>query len=216
MQCANIILGMNGEQQIFRNHDIPHIVGELSLASKALNILRNPNEEEVLSISNGSSFHSAIEALDKKGIRISRNVNISKSDRNTLNIRTLLFLPHETCKYSNDDIQDAELSTSVVAVEAECDTSSGMLLLFKLSPDTKYTGEESRGLTAEDLVFGHNCLYGGFITEKGVQWMRFFDSGKRVAITEITEHIEKDKEDKEELNLDLAKFLNSRTDETES
>ena len=45
--------------------------------------------------------------------------------------------------------------------------------------------------------------------------MRFFDSGKRVAITEITEHIGKDKEDKEELNLDLAKFLNSRTDETE-
>ena len=75
--------------------------------------------------------------------------------------------------------------------------------------------DEPSNLTAEGLVFGHNCLYGGFITEKGVQWMRFFDSGKRVAITEITEHIEKDKEDKEELNLDLAKFLNSRTDETE-
>ena len=46
--------------------------------------------------------------------------------------------------------------------------------------------------------------------------MRFFDSGKRVAITEITEHIEKDKEDKEELNLELAKFLDSRTNEAES
>lgn len=46
--------------------------------------------------------------------------------------------------------------------------------------------------------------------------MRFFDSGKRVAITEIAEHIRKDKEDKEDLNLDLAKFLNSRTDEAES
>lgn len=207
---------MNGEQRIFRNHDVPHIVGELSLASEALDILRNPNEKKVLSISNGSSFHSAIEALDKKGIRISRNVNISKSDRNTLNIRTLLFSPHETCKYSNDDIQDAELSTSVVAVEAECDTSSGMLLLLKLSPNTKHTRDKPSDLTAENLVFGHNCLYGGFITEKGVQWMRFFDSGKRVAITEITEHIEKDKEDKEELNLELAKFLDSRTNEAES
>lgn len=90
-----------------------------------------------------------------------------------------------------------------------------MLLLLKLSPNTKHMRDEPSNLTAEGLVFGHNCLYGGFITEKGVQWMRFFDSGKRVAITEITEHIEKDKEDKEELNLDLAKFLNSRTDETE-
>ena len=35
-------------------------------------------------------------------------------------------------------------------------------------------------------------------------------------ITEIAEHIRKDKEDKEDLNLDLAKFLNSRTDEAES
>ena len=46
--------------------------------------------------------------------------------------------------------------------------------------------------------------------------MRFFDSGKRVAITEITEHIGKDKEDKEELNLELAIFLNSRTNKAES
>ena len=129
---------------------------------------------------------------------------------------TLLFLPHETCEYSNDDIKDAELSTSVVAVKAECDTSSGMLLLLKLSPNTKHMRDKSSDLTAEDLVFGHNCLYGGFITEKGVQWMRFFDSGKRVAITEITEHIGRDKEYKEELNLELAKFLNSRTDEAES
>lgn len=208
---------MNGEQQIFRNYDIPHIVGELSLASKALDILRNPNEEKVLSISKDSSFHSAIEALDKKGIRISRRYDYNpKSGKYTRNIRTLLFLPHETCKYSNDGIQDAELSTSVVAVKAECDTSSGVLLLFKLSPNMKYTEDEPSGLTAEDLVFGHNCLYGGFINEKGVQWMRFFDSGKRVAITEITEHIGKDKEDKEELNLELAKFLDSRTDEAES
>ena len=85
-----------------------------------------------------------------------------------------------------------------------------MLLLFKLSPDTKYTREESRGLTAEDLVFGHNCLYGGFINEKGVQWMRFADSGKRIAVIECTE------ENKKELNLELAKFLDSRTDEAES
>lgn len=88
-----------------------------------------------------------------------------------------------------------------------------MPLLFKLSPNMKYTEDEPSYLTAEDLVFGHNCLYGGFINEKGVQWMRFFDSGKRVAITEITEHIGKDKE---ELNLELAKFLDSRTDEAES
>ena len=105
--------------------------------------------------------------------------------------------------------------TSVVAAEAKCDTSSGMLL-FKLSPNTEHMRDEPSYLTAEDLVFGHNCLYGGFINEKGVQWMRFFDSDKRVAITEITEHIGKDKEDKEDLNLDLAKFLNSRTDEAES
>ena len=104
----------------------------------------------------------------------------------------------------------AEVSTSAVAVEAECDTSSGMLLLFKLSPDTKYTREESRDLTAKDLVFGHNCLYGGFITEKGVQWMRFVDTGKRIAVTECTE------KNKRDLNLDLDKFLNSRTDEAES
>ena len=208
---------MNGEQQIFRNHDVPHIVGELSLASKVPDILLNPDEEEVLSISNDSSFHSAIEALDKKGIRISRHYDYNpKSGKYTRNIRTLLFSPHETCKYSNDDIQDAELSTSVVAVKAECDTSSGVLLLLKLSPNTKHMRDEPSNLTAEDLVFGHNCLYGGFINEKGVQWMRFFDSGKRVAITEITEHIGKDKEDKEDLNLDLAKFLNSRTDEAES
>ena len=207
---------MNGEQQIFRNHDIPHIVEELSLASKVPDILLNPDEEEVLSISNDSSFHSAIEALDKKGIRISRHYDYNpKSGKYTRNIRTLLFLPHETCEYSNDNIQGVELSTSVVAVKAECDTSSGVLLLLKLSPNTKHMRDKPSNLTAEDLVFGHNCLYGGFITEKGVQWMRFFDSGKRVAITEITEHIGKDKEDKEELNLDLAKFLNSRTDETE-
>ena len=208
---------MNGEQQIFRNHDIPHIVGELSLASEARVALPNPDEEEVLSISNDSSFHSAIEALDKKGIRISRHYDYNpKSGKYTRNIRTLLFLPHETCEYSNDNIKDAELSTSVVAVKAECDTSSGVLLLLKLSPNTKHMRDEPSNLTAEDLVFGHNCLYGGFINEKGVQWMRFFDSGKRVAITEITEHIGKDKEDKEDLNLDLAKFLNSRTDEAES
>ena len=208
---------MNGEQQIFRNHDIPHIVEELSLASKALDILRNPNEEKVLSISNDSSFHSAIEALDKKGIRISRRYDYDpKSGKYTRNIHTLLFSPHETCEYSDDNIQGVEVSTSAVAVEAECDTSSGMLLLFKLSPNMKYTEDEPSYLTAEDLVFGHNCLYGGFINEKGVQWMRFFDSGKRVAITEITEHIGKDKEDKEDLNLDLHKFLNSRTDEAES
>ena len=208
---------MNGEQQIFRNHDIPHIVEELSLASKVPDILLNPDEEEVLSISNDSSFHSAIEALDKKGIRISRHYNYNpKSGKYTRNIRTLLFLPHETCEYSNDNIKDAELSTSVVAVRAECDTSSGVLLLLKLSPNTKHMRDEPSNLTAEDLVFGHNCLYGGFITEKGVQWIRFFDSGKRVAITEITEHIGKDKEYKEELNLDLAKFLNSRTNKAES
>ena len=208
---------MNGEQQIFRNHDIPHIVEELSLASKVPDILLNPDEEEVLSISNDSSFHSAIEALDKKGIRISRHYDYNpKSGKYTRNIRTLLFLPHETCEYSNDSIQDAELSTSVVAVKAECDTSSGVLLLLKLSPNTKHMRDEPSNLTAEHLVFGHNCLYGGFITEKGVQWMRFFDSGKRVAITEITEHIGRDKEYKEELNLELAKFLNSRTDEAES
>lgn len=207
---------MNGEQQIFRNHDIPHIVGELSLASEARVALPNPDEEEVLSISNGSNFHSALEALDKEGIRISHRYDYDpKSGKYTRNIRTLLFLPHETCEYSNDNIQGVELSTSVVAVKAECDTSSGVLLLLKLSPNTKHMRDKPSNLTAEDLVFGHNCLYGGFITEKGVQWMRFFDSGKRVAITEITEHIGKDKEDKEELNLDLAKFLNSRTDETE-
>ena len=94
---------MNGEQRIFRNYDIPHIVEELSPASKALDILRNPNEEKVLSISNDSSFHSAIEALDKEGIRISRHYDYNpKSGKYTRNIRTLLFLPHETCKYSND------------------------------------------------------------------------------------------------------------------
>lgn len=208
---------MNGEQQIFRNHDVHHIVGELSLASKALDILRNPNEEKVLSISNDSSFHSAIEALDKKGIRISRRYDYDpKSGKYTCNIRTLLFLPHETCEYSDDNIKGVKVLTSVVAAEAKCDTSSGMLLLFKLSPNTEHMRDEPSYLTAEDLVFGHNCLYGGFINEKGVQWMRFFDSGKRVAITEITEHIGKDKEDKEDLNLDLAKFLNSRTDEAES
>lgn len=206
---------MNGEQQIFRKHDISYIMGELSSASEALTALQKPDEEKVLSINDESSFYSAIEALDKKGIRISRDIYISRSGKKTFNIRTLLFSPHETCEYSDDNIQGVEVSTSAVAVEAECDTSSGMLLLFKLSPDTKYTREESRGLTAEDLVFGHNCLYGGFITEKGVQWMRFFDSGKRVAITEITEHIGKDKEYKEELNLELAKFLDSRTDEAE-
>ena len=157
---------MNGEQRIFRNHDVPHIVGELSLASEALDILQNPNEKKVLSISNGSSFHSAIEALDKKGIRISRNVNISKSDRNTLNIRTLLFSPHETCKYSNDDIQDAELSTSVVAVEAECDTSSGMLLLLKLSPNTKHTRDKPSDLTAENLVLDTTVFTAGLLPKK--------------------------------------------------
>ena len=202
---------MNGEQQIFRNHDIPHIVGELSLASEARVILPNPDEEEVLSISNGSNFHSALEALDKERIRISRRYDYDpKSGNYTRNIRTLLFLPHETCEYSDDNIQGVEVSTSAVAVEAECDTSSGMLLLFKLSPDTKYTREESRDLTAKDLVFGHNCLYGGFITEKGVQWMRFVDTGKRIAVTEGTE------KNKRDLNLDLDKFLNSRTDEAES
>jgi|GEM_PF-1954037 hypothetical protein len=202
---------MNGEQQIFRNHDIPHIVGELSLASEARVILPNPDEEEVLSISNGSNFHSALEALDKERIRISRRYDYDpKSGNYTRNIRTLLFLPHETCEYSDDNIQGVEVSTSAVAVEAECDTSSGMLLLFKLSPDTKYTREESRDLTAKDLVFGHNCLYGGFITEKGVQWMRFVDTGKRIAVTECTE------KNKRDLNLDLDKFLNSRTDKAES
>ena len=202
---------MNGEQQIFRNHDIPHIVGELSLASEARVILPNPDEEEVLSISNGSNFHSALEALDKERIRISRRYDYDpKSGNYTRNIRTLLFLPHETCEYSDDNIQGVEVSTSAVAVEAECDTSSGMLLLFKLSPDTKYTREEPRDLTAKDLVFGHNCLYGGFITEKGVQWMRFVDTGKRIAVTECTE------KNKRDLNLDLDKFLNSRTDEAES
>ena len=202
---------MNGEQRIFRNHDVPHIVGELSLASEARVILPNPDEEEVLSISNGSNFHSALEALDKERIRISRRYDYDpKSGNYTRNIRTLLFLPHETCEYSDDNIQGVEVSTSAVAVEAECDTSSGMLLLFKLSPDTKYTREESRDLTAKDLVFGHNCLYGGFITEKGVQWMRFVDTGKRIAVTECTE------KNKRDLNLDLDKFLNSRTDEAES
>lgn len=207
----------NGEQRIFRNHDIPHIVGELSLASKALVALQKPDKDKILSINDESSFYSAIEALDKERIRISRRYDYNpKSGKYTRNIHTLLFLPHETCEYSNDDIKDAELSTSVVAVKAECDTSSGMLLLLKLSPNTKHMRDKSSDLTAEDLVFGHNCLYGGFITEKGVQWMRFFDSGKRVAITEITEHIGRDKEYKEELNLELAKFLNSRTDEAES
>ena len=120
---------MNGEQQIFRNYDIPHIVGELSLASEALDILRNPNEKEVLSISNDSSFHSAIEALDKEGIRISRRYDYNpKSGKYTRNIRTLLFLPHETCEYNDDNIKDVEVSTSAVAVEAECNTSSGILL----------------------------------------------------------------------------------------
>lgn len=207
---------MNGEQQIFRKHDISYIMGELSSASEALTALQKPDEEKVLSINDESSFYSAIEALDKKGIRISRDIYIPRSVKKTFNIRTLLFSPHETCEYSDDNIQGVEVSTSAVAVEAECDTSSGMLLLFKLSPNMKYTEDEPSYLTAEDLVFGHNCLYGGFINEKGVQWMRFFDSGKRVAITEITEHIGKDKEDKEELNLELAKFLDSRTDEAES
>ena len=207
---------MNGEQQIFRKHDISYIMGELSSASEALTALQKPDEEKVLSINDKSSFYSAIEALDKEGIRISRDIYIPRSGKKTFNIRTLLFSPHETCEYSDDNIQGVEVSTSAVAVEAECDTSSGMLLLFKLSPNMKHTGDEPSGLTAEDLVFGHNCLYGGFINEKGVQWMRFFDSGKRVAITEITEHIGKDKEDKEELNLELAKFLDSRTDEAES
>ena len=158
---------MNGEQQIFRNHDIPHIVEELSLASKVPDILLNPDEEEVLSISNGSSFHSAIEALDKKGIRISHHYDYNpKSGKYTRNIRTLLFLPHETCKYSNDDIQDAELSTSVVAVKAECDTSSGMLLLLKLSPNMKHTGDEPRGLTAEDLVLDTTVFTAVLLTKK--------------------------------------------------
>lgn len=202
---------MNGEQQIFRNHDIPHIVGELSLASEARVALPNPDEEEVLSISNGSNFHSALEALDKEGIRISHRYDYDpKSGKYTRNIRTLLFLPHETCEYSDDNIKDVEVSTSVVAVEAECDTSSGMLLLFKLSPNTEHMRDGSSGLTAEDLVFGHNCLYGGFINEKGVQWMRFVDTGKRIAVTECTE------KNKRDLNLDLHKFLNSRTDEAES
>lgn len=207
---------MNGEQQIFRNHDISYIMRELPSASEALVALQKPDEDKILSINDESSFYSAIEALDKKGIKISRDAYTSRSGKKTFNIRTLLFSPHEICKYSNDDIQDAELSTSVVAVEAECDTSSGVLLLLKLSPNMKHTGDEPSGLTAENLVFGRNCLYGGFITEKGVQWMRFFDSGKRVAITEITEHIGKDKEYKEELNLELAKFLDSRTNKAES
>lgn len=198
---------MNGEQQIFRNHDIPHIVGELSLASEARVALPNPDEEEVLSISNGSNFHSALEALDKEGIRISHRYDYDpKSGKYTRNIRTLLFLPHETCEYSDDNIQGVEVLTSVVAVEAECNTSSGMLLLFKLSPNAEHMRDESSGLTAKDLVFGHNCLYGGFITEKGVQWMRFVDSGKRIAVIECTE------KNKRDLNLDLDKFLNSRTD----
>ena len=40
--------------------------------------------------------------------------------------------------------------------------------------------------------------------------MRFADSGKRIAVIECTE------ENKKELNLELAKFLDSRTDEAES
>ena len=61
---------MNGEQQIFRKHDISYIMGELSSASEALTALQKPDEEKVLSINDESSFYSAIEALDKKGIRI--------------------------------------------------------------------------------------------------------------------------------------------------
>ena len=138
------------------------------LASKALDILRNPNEEKVLSISNDSSFHSAIEALDKKGIRISRRYDYDpKSGKYTCNIRTLLFLPHETCEYSDDNIKGVEVLTSVVAAEAKCDTSSGMLLLFKLSPNTEHMRDEPSNLTAEDLVFGHNCLY----KKKSAKWV---------------------------------------------
>ena len=158
---------MNGEQQIFRNYDIPHIVGELSLASKALDILRNPDEEKILSISDDSSFYSALEALDKKGIRISRRYDYDpKSGKYTRNIRTLLFSPHETCEYSDDNIQGVEVSTSAVAVEAECDTSSGMLLLFKLSPNMKHTGDEPSGLTAENLVLDATVFTAGLLPKK--------------------------------------------------
>ena len=104
-------------------------------------------------------------------------------------VNVKLFNPHERVVDSSNVIP-LEVNTSVVAFDAYrrvCIESAGVkvgsILLFKLSANIN--GEPAPYMTAKDLVWGNNCLYGAFMDGSAISYFEIVQTSGDVVEAEL-------------------------------
>lgn len=105
----------------------------------------------------------------------------------TVNVK--LFSPHERVVDSSNVIP-LEVGTSVVALDAyeratmrKSGAKVGSILLFKLSANL--TDEPAPDITAKDLAWGENCLYGAFAAGSAINYFEIVQASGDVVESEL-------------------------------
>ena len=117
-------------------------------------------------------------------------VRISPKFLNDNAVNVKLFNPHERVVDSSNVIP-LEVNTSVVAFDAyrhACIESDGVkvgsILLFKLSANI--IDEPAPDMTAKDLVWGNNCLYGAFMDGSAISYFEIVQTSGDVVEAELS------------------------------
>lgn len=114
-------------------------------------------------------------------------VELSPSVCDTVNVR--LFSPHERVA-DNSFVVPMEVNTSVVALDAYGPGSIGRdgvrvgsVLLFKLS--TNLIDEPVPDMTAKDLAWGENCVFGAFVDGDAINYFEIGQTSGDVVQSEL-------------------------------
>jgi len=105
------------------------------------------------------------------------------------NVNVKLFSPHERVVDSSNVIP-LEVGTSVVALDAyeraaigERGAKVGSIVLFKLSANL--IDEPAPDITAKDLAWGENCLYGAFADGNAINYFEIVQASGDVVEAEL-------------------------------
>lgn len=104
-------------------------------------------------------------------------------------VKVKLFNPHERVA-DNSFVVPMEVNTSVVALDA-CGPGSvgrdgskvGSILLFKVAGNL--IKEPAPGITAKDLVWGENCLFGAFVDGDAINYFEITQTNGDVVQSEV-------------------------------
>ena len=116
-------------------------------------------------------------------------VKLSPEWLSNTSVNVKLFSPHERVVDSSNVIP-LEVGTSVVALDAyeratmtKCGAKVGSILLFKLSANL--IDEPAPDITAKDLAWGENCLYGAFADGNAINYFEIVQASGDVVEAEL-------------------------------